>query len=422
MTSIVVFLVMFSIIVIIHELGHFYFAKRAGIVVREFAVGMGPKLWRKQGKDSVMYTLRMLPLGGYVRMAGFEEEDGTLEPGMEVGLVFNEQQEIVTINTSSNLTTEELPVRLDKIDLTKGLTLNAIPTGQQEVVTYRVSPTATIIESDETLMKVAPFEATYLGVAPWHKFLTNVAGPVNNFLLSIAIFTVLGFVQTGIPDTSSVIGSVVEQGAAAQAGLMANDRVTAVNGTTITTWQELAHLIQQSPNETLQLTIERNQVAQNITVNVTAVQDEQSKETVGQIGIMRHEKTDVWSRLTYGVTQTWEVIIGVFGAIIGMITSGFNIKAFGGPVALAQATGQVVQYGWVTTLFFMGMISANLGAFNLLPIPGLDGGKILLNAVEAVRGKPLSPDKEAIVNLIGILALIVLMIAVTWNDISRLFQ
>src|SRR5699024_470715 len=122
-----------------------------------------------------------------------------------------------------------------------------------------------------------------------------------------------------------------------------------------------------------------------------------------------------------GVTANWVIITGVLGVIGIMITSGLNINNFGGPVAMAQMTDQVVSLGLPVIVNFLAMLSANLGVFNLLPIPALDGGKIVLNAIEAVRGKPLSESKEGIITIIGVLIMVVLMVAVTWNDINRAF-
>ena len=126
-------------------------------------------------------------------------------------------------------------------------------------------------------------------------------------------------------------------------------------------------------------------------------------------------------KLLYGFITTWGVITGVFEVLASMLMNGFNLNNFGGPVAMAQMTSQVVSFGWLTILNFMAYISANLGVFNLLPIPALDGGKIVLNLIELVRGKPLSQSKEGIITLIGAILLIILMVAVTWNDIQRAF-
>lgn len=419
MTTLLVFLVIFSIIVVIHEFGHYFFAKRAGILVREFALGMGPKLFSKQGKDGTTYTVRLLPLGGYVRLAGLYEED-EIQAGMEVGLEINDNDQISLINLSDNFSVDEMPVRVDNVDLIDEMIIEAVPVGQTDIVKYSVAKKANIIEADGTKLPVAPREMRYESASVWNKMITNFAGPMNNFILSIIAFTIVAF-MIGIPNTDSVIGEVVDGSVAQEAGLVDGDRVTEVDGQSVSEWSELVLLIQERPNEELQMTVERENETVDTVVNVQAVTDEQSGNEIGQIGIIADREFSFGSSITYGVTATWGIITGVLGVIGSMITSGFNINNFGGPVAMAQMTDQVVSLGLPVIVNFLAMLSANLGVFNLLPIPALDGGKIVLNAIEAVRGKPLSESKEGIITIIGVLIMVVLMVAVTWNDINRAF-
>ncbi|HBY88860.1 MAG: RIP metalloprotease RseP [Ruoffia tabacinasalis] len=419
MTTLLVFLVIFSIIVVIHEFGHYFFAKRAGILVREFALGMGPKLFSKQGKDGTTYTVRLLPLGGYVRLAGLYEED-EIQAGMEVGLEINDNDQVSLINLSDNFSVDEMPVRVDNVDLIDEMIIEAVPVGQTDIVKYSVAKKANIIEADGTKLPVAPREMRYESASVWNKMITNFAGPMNNFILSIIAFTIVAF-MIGIPNTDSVIGEVVDGSVAQEAGLVDGDRVTEVDGQSVSEWSDLVLLIQERPNEELQMTVERENETVDTVVNVQAVTDEQSGNEIGQIGIIADREFSFGSSITYGVTATWGIITGVLGVIGSMITSGFNINNFGGPVAMAQMTDQVVSLGLPVIVNFLAMLSANLGVFNLLPIPALDGGKIVLNAIEAIRGKPLSESKEGIITIIGVLIMVVLMVAVTWNDINRAF-
>lgn len=419
MTTLLVFLVIFSIIVVIHEFGHYFFAKRAGILVREFALGMGPKLFSKQGKDGTTYTVRLLPLGGYVRLAGLYEED-EIQAGMEVGLEINDNDQVSLINLSDNFSVDEMPVRVDNVDLIDEMFIEAVPVGQTDIVRYSVAKKANIIEADGTKLPVAPREMRYESASVWNKMITNFAGPMNNFILSIIAFTIVAL-MIGIPNTDSVIGEVVDGSVAQEAGLVNGDRVTEVDGQSVSEWSDLVLLIQERPNEELQMTVERENKTVDTVVNVQAVTDEQSGNEIGQIGIIADREFSFGSSITYGVTATWGIITGVLGVIGSMITSGFNINNFGGPVMMAQATNQVVSLGLPVIINFLATLSANIGVFNLLPIPALDGGKIVLNAIEAVRGKPLSESKEGIITIIGVLIMVVLMVAVTWNDINRAF-
>lgn len=418
--TIIVFLIIFSIIVVIHEFGHYYFAKRAGILVREFAIGMGPKLFAKQGKDGTTYTLRMLPLGGYVRLAGLNEEEA-IQPGMQVGLQLDANDQVTVINTTERAETDELPVQIDQLDLSREMFIQAIPVGQLEPVRYQVSKTAQIIEADGTRVQVAPLETRYESANVWQKIMTNIAGPMNNFILSIITFAIVGLLMPAVPNNTSEIGAVIENNPADQAGMLAGDRIIEIDGEAVSTWTDVLESIQALPGETVPVIVDREGEEITLTIEVASAQVGEDGETIGLIGIYAAQKTGILDRALYGFTATWGVITSVLGVIAGMFTNGFDINMFGGPVAMAEATSEVVNQGYTTILYFMAFLSTNLGIVNLLPIPALDGGKIVLNLIEAVRGKPLSQEKEGIITIIGVIFLFVLMIAVTWNDISRVF-
>ena len=418
--TIIVFLIIFSIIVVIHEFGHYYFAKRAGILVREFAIGMGPKLFAKQGKDGTTYTLRMLPLGGYVRLAGLNEEEA-IQPGMQVGLQLDATDQVTVINTTDRSEIDELPVQIDQLDLSREMFIQAIPVGQLEPVRYQVSKTAQIIEADGTRVQVAPLETRYESANVWQKIMTNIAGPMNNFILSIITFAIVGLLMPAVPNNTSEIGAVIENNPADQAGMLAGDRIIEIDGEAVSTWTDVLESIQALPGETVPVIVDREGEEIILTIEVASAQVGEEGETIGLIGIYAAQKTGILDRALYGFTATWGVITSVLGVIAGMFTNGFDINMFGGPVAMAEATSEVVNQGYTTILYFMAFLSTNLGIVNLLPIPALDGGKIVLNLIEAVRGKPLSQEKEGIITIIGVIFLFVLMIAVTWNDISRVF-
>ena len=166
--------------------------------------------------------------------------------------------------------------------------------------------------------------------------------------------------------------------------------------------------------------IERNGNQQTIVVTPKAY-DLSNGSKVGVLGIESAKKTDVLSKILYGFTQTWFVISSVFLTIASFFTKGFSINQLGGPVAMFSLTSQVAQSGFISILNFLGLISANLGMMNLLPIPALDGGKLVLNIIEGIRKKPLKEEYESYITIAGAVFLIILMILVTWNDISKLF-
>lgn len=424
MKTIVIFLLIFSLIVVFHEFGHYYMAKKAGILVREFALGMGPKLFSQQGQDGTTYTLRMLPLGGYVRLAGLNDEDD-LQPGMQVGLTLDSENLVKTINLQENLSPEEIPVRIDYSDLASEMVLEAIPLGQETAKSFPVSKKAFMIEQDGTRIPVAPIESRYESATVWDKIKTNFAGPFNNFILSIVIFTFIGFL-IGYKQTDQWnIAKIVEDSPAAQAGLQAGDIIIEVDQVPVDNWDQLVAMTEKSPGQTLNLKVDRQGQVIDSQMTLATVKDEATGQEVGQMGIYQGfvmEKMTLLDKLTYGFIQTYTVIAMVFTAILSWFTKGFSLNDLGGPVAMAQTTHEVVSYGFVPILAYMAMLSANLGFMNLLPIPALDGGKILLNLIEAVRGKPLSQEKEGIITLIGVGLLLILMVLVTWNDIMRLFS
>ncbi|MCR8968789.1 RIP metalloprotease RseP [Facklamia sp. 7083-14-GEN3] len=413
--TILVFLIIFSIIVIIHEFGHLYWAKRAGILVREFSLGMGPKIFSKQAKDGTTYTIRALPMGGYVRLAGLNEE-AEVQPGQSLGLSFNEQNDVIKINLSETSDINELPVRLDKADLVNEMTLDVYEQGEEVLKTYHVHPQAEIIEKDGTIIRVAPLATRYESVPVWNKILTNFGGPLNNFILSIVAFAIVGLLLPGIPTNTNQIGQVVEGSPAAGAGLQAGDRITKVNTQATKDWQGLVDLIAKYPNETVQLEIQRqDQVIEK------ELQLEENELGYGSLGITIGQSTSIKDRLAFGFTATYRTFIMVLSALATLFSRGFDLNMLGGPVAMAQATSTVANEGLIDIIAFLASLSTNLGIVNLLPIPALDGGKIVLNLVELVRGKPLSQEKEGIVTMVGVVLVLILMIAVTWNDIMRAF-
>jgi len=420
MKTLITFLIVFSVVVVIHEFGHFYFAKRAGILVREFSIGMGPKLFSHQAKDGTTYTIRAIPMGGYVRMAGYEEED-ELKAGMPVSLEVDENNEVTKINTSQKVQLENaVPIEVTSYDLTDELKITGFINGnEQNVGTYPVSHEAMIIEEDGTQLRIAPRDVQFQSAKLWQRMLTNFAGPMNNFLLTIVLFIVIVFLQGGVPnEDSTVLGEVVPDGAAASAGLQSGDEIVSIDQEDTNSWPELQQVVQQHPDEELTLEVQRGD--QTLEVEVTPEGVENQDQEVGQLGVQASLKTGFWDKLIGGVEQSWDTLVQILVALKTLVTN-FSLDQLGGPVAIFELSNQAAQQGVITSLLLTAMISVNLGIVNLLPIPGLDGGKLLLNIVEAVRGKPISEEKEGLITLVGFGLLMLLMVLVTWNDIQRFF-
>lgn len=421
MQAIIAFILVFSIIVIFHEFGHYYFAKRAGILVREFSIGMGPKIYHYEG-DETTYTLRLLPIGGYVRMAGMEEEmSDSLHPGMQITILTDADDHVHTLSLEEEEQNfEGLPFEVTAADLEVGMYIEGVPFGANESRRYLVNKDAKIIEPDGTQVKVAPIERQFQSASIFNRILTNFAGPLNNFILAIVAFILLGFLQGGVGTNDTVIGEVIADSPAAQSGLQAGDKVISVDGTTIDTFEEMGAILTTHPDESVEMTIERDSQEQTLEVTPKGVEQTDGSK-IGQIGVMDTKTKNPLKIIAYGFSRTWDMIAMIFSVLISMFKNGFNIDNFGGPVYMYQATSEVVRFGLTGIISWIGALSINLGIVNLLPIPALDGGKLLLNIVELVRGKPLSSKVEGYINLVGVALVLLLMIAVTWNDIMRFF-
>lgn len=421
MQAIIAFLFVFSVIVIIHEFGHYYFAKKAGILVREFAIGMGPKIFQVR-KGETVYTLRLLPIGGYVRMAGHDEDEQEIKPGMMITIELDKENIVQKLNFDEHLIIENsVPFQIEEADLHRSMTLSGYFVNSEEKVNLTVSKQATIIESDGTEVVVAPIERQFNSASLWNRIKTNAAGPMNNFILSIIIFIIVGFMQGGVPSNDPVIGQVSDQSAAHEAGLQTSDKIISIDRVDIHSWDEMTSIVRSSADKTLSMTIQRNGDTKNVSITPKSVEG-QNGSKIGQLGVTRTLDNSILSILGYGFTQTITVVVMVLSALGSIFTKGFNLNQLGGPVAIYSLTSQVAKNGLIDLLSFMGMISANLGVMNLLPIPALDGGKLVLNFIEGIRKKPLDPEKEGYLTIAGAIFLFALMLLVTWNDIMKLFN
>ncbi|SBO17911.1 RIP metalloprotease RseP [Carnobacterium divergens] len=421
-TTIITFIIVFSILVVVHEFGHYYFAKKSGILVREFAIGFGPKIFSYR-KNGTTYTLRILPIGGYVRMAGFGEEETEIKPGMPVGLVINSDNLVTTINTSKKTQLlNAVPMEVVALDLEKELFIEGYLAGNEdELIRYSVLREATVIEEDGTEVQIAPIDVQFQSASLPKRMMTNFAGPMNNFILAIIAFTIMAFMQGGVVSHENQLGEIMPNSVAAKAGLKEGDKVLEVAGKKTTTWVEIAQEIQKHPAKKINLKVETTKGETKVISLTPEKQDTGDGKKVGMIGIKAAMDTSFIAKISYGFTQTWFVIVQILTILRSMFTKGFSINMFSGPVGIYATTQQVVQTGFYGVFNWLAFLSVNLGIVNLLPIPALDGGKLLLNIIEGIRRKPLDPEKEGIITMVGFGLLMLLMVLVTWNDIQRYF-
>lgn len=418
MQTILAFILVFGLIVFFHELGHFIFAKRAGILVREFAIGMGPKLFGMT-KGETLYTIRLLPLGGYVRMAGADFDQIEIQPGYRVGLILNNDQKVEKIYLNQRVQNPNvLFLEVERADLNKGLWIEGYDE-EERLVRYDVARKAIIVEKGEETL-IAPYDRTFDAKSLFHRTMTIFAGPLFNFILALIIFILIGIFQ-GVPTNEPIVTTVLDDSPAAQAGMKDGDYVKAVDGQPIEKWAELSQFIQENGGKKITLTVERGDETLELVMVPNKVKV--NGQEVGQIGIMYSsplEKNPIKS-VVYGVQETWNFTITVISALVQMITGHFSIDDLAGPVGIYQVTGEAAEKGFNNVMYLTALLSINLGIMNLLPLPALDGGRLMFFGLEALRGKPIDRQKEGMVHLVGIVLLMILMIAVTWNDIQRLF-
>ena len=417
MLGILTFILVFGIIVVVHEFGHFYFAKKSGILVREFAIGMGPKIFAHIGKDGTAYTIRILPLGGYVRMAGWGDDTTEIKTGTPVSLTLADDGKVKRINLSGKkLDQTALPMQVTQFDFEDKLFIKGLVLEEEK--TFAVNHDATVVESDGTEVRIAPLDVQYQNATIWGKLITNFAGPMNNFILGVVVFWILIFMQGGVRDVDTNQFHVMPQGALAKVGVPETAQITKIGSHEISNWESLIQAVESETKDktapTLDVTISEKGSDKQVTVT--------PEESQGRylLGVQPGIKSDFVSMFVGGFTTAADSALRILSALKNLIFQP-DLNKLGGPVAIFKASSDAAKNGIENVLYFLAIISINIGIFNLIPIPALDGGKIVLNILEAIRRKPLKQEIETYVTLAGVVIMVVLMIAVTWNDIMRLF-
>jgi len=417
MLGILTFILVFGIIVVVHEFGHFYFAKKSGILVREFAIGMGPKIFAHIGKDGTTYTIRILPLGGYVRMAGWGDDTTEIKTGTPVSLSLTDDGKVKRINLSGKkLDQTALPMQVTQFDFEDKLFIKGLVLEEEK--TFAVDHDATVVEADGTEVRIAPLDVQYQNATIWGKLITNFAGPMNNFILGVVVFWILIFMQGGVRDVDTNQFHIMPQGALAKVGVPETAQITKIGSHEISNWESLIQAVEAETKDktapTLDVTISEKGSDKQVTVT--------PEESQGRylLGVKPGIKSDFLSMFVGGFTTAADSALRILSALKNLIFQP-DLNKLGGPVAIFKASSDAAKNGIENVLYFLAVISINIGIFNLIPIPVLDGGKIVLNILEAIRRKPLKQEIETYVTLAGVVIMVVLMIAVTWNDIMRLF-
>lgn len=416
--TVIAFIIIFGALVFFHELGHLIFAKRAGILCREFAIGFGPKVFSFKRNETV-YTIRLLPLGGFVRMAGEDPEMIEVKPGYNIGLLFNSAGKVnkIIINNKDKYPDARI-IEVESADIEHKMVLTGYEVDNDEVIQhFEVSDEAYfVVDQQET--QIAPYNRQFASKTLGQRTLAIAAGPFMNFVLAFFVFIIIGLLQ-GTPINEPILGKLTEDGAAIQSGLMEGDLVRQIEGQEVHTWEDIVEIIRANPETELEFTVERNATTQEIAV--TPKSQQVAEETIGIIGVYGPVEKSVVASIKSGFTETYmwtkEIILGLGKLITGQ----FSIDMLSGPVGIYVSTDTVAQSGVYYLMRWAAILSINLGIVNLLPIPALDGGRLMFFAIEAVRGKPIDRHKEGMVHFIGFALLMLLMLVVTWNDIQKFF-
>lgn len=374
-------LIVFGLVVFVHELGHFIAAKLTGVYAPRFSIGFGPSLLKKRIGETE-YVLAALPLGGYVRMASREDEaTAFLEGGSE--------------NSATRVT-----------DPKDALDPNAmIPFGPKPI------PESRWFESKPLVARL----------------FIMLAGVTMNALLAYAIYVGL-LLHSGIPTPLPIVAVVNPGKPAATAGIQAGDSIATLNGHPLERWETLLDTITASAGRPLDLGLVRRGQSVHVTVTpaTESVPDPNTgvKRPVGRIGMMAKEGfTPISVGTAFG--QAWRLTIDngsrIFAAL-GALAHGVGVSDLGGPIAIAQVSVQAARGGFETLLLLVALISINVAVFNLLPIPILDGGQILLNIAETIKGSAFSSQTRERILRGGLLIIGLLFVTVMFNDISRNMQ
>lgn len=340
--SVVITLIIIAVLILAHEWGHFIVARKIGIPVHEFSLGFGYKLWSTV-KNGVQYSLRLIPLGGFVRMAG-EEPDDQEQPG--------------------------------------------------------------------GFSKRTPLE----------KSAVSFAGPFMNFFLAFLIFIVCyAFIGIPVSTDQPVIGKVMAGKPAARAGLQAGDRIISVNGQHLTNWGQLDSFTGADQPQILQFEIERQGKRLSFSIKPEKL-DLSGKMGIGVVNSFTYHRYGIFESVKIGLQQTYQWTVMLLSSLGIIVRGGASMSDLAGPVGITRMVGEFAQVGLVSLLNFTAFLSINLGIMNLLPIPALDGSKIIFALVEKIRRRPLDPEREGLINWLGFIFLMLLMVVITYNDIVKIFK
>lgn len=446
--SVLAFVVAIGVLVTVHEFGHFWVARRLGMKVLRFSVGFGKPILSRRGKDGTEYVVAALPLGGYVKL--LDEREGEV-PEDQRHLAFNRQPNwarsavliagpafnfifalvaywLIFVVGYASIAPVVGEIRPDSAAAAAGFQPREriVAVGGSEVQTW-----------DEAVMQLVSE-----GVGGQRVAVTveTVDGAVHQRVLDFGlapnlteggnVLAALGL-SPWMPRLKPVIDDVADASAAAAAGLRPGDRIRAIDGEPIDSWQALVERIQARPGETVTLTVERD--GRERRVQATLGSRAGADGPVGLLGVTPRVPAGLYDpvrqEVRYGplaavgeaAASTWEATALTLNMLWKIVLGEASVKNLSGPINIAQYAGESASMGLTPFLRFLALVSISLGVLNLLPVPVLDGGHLLYNAIEAVRGRPLSEAAQGVGQQIGLALLVMLMGLVFYNDLLRVF-
>lgn len=447
MTSLLAFILAIGVLVTIHELGHFWVARAVGVKVLRFSVGFGRPLWKRVGQDGTEYVIAMLPLGGYVKMLG----EGSDEPIPEeeryrsfdlqplaaraaivvAGPLFNFIFAIFAFGAVQMVGVSGMKPIVGQITAASVAENAGLKQGD-EVTLVNGHPVQIWQQALEKMLgAVVVGDTLQLEVV-------NASGVVQQRLLEnpfgadipegMALLDKLGFAVER-PAVPPRIGEVVADGAAAAAGLEPGDLVLTVAEEPLESWAAWVEWVRESPEQTLQLTIDRDGVI--FPMQLTPARVEANGKTIGRIGaaVDLTEFRETYYRtvqygpvdaLIRGAEKSWNMSTMTLQVMGRMVVGATSTDGLSGPISIARYAGSSMESGLTTFLSFLGLVSVSLGVLNLLPIPMLDGGHLFYYLIESIKGSPPSEGAMMVGQRIGIVFLVGLMSLALYNDLLRL--
>ncbi|MBA4070470.1 MAG: RIP metalloprotease RseP [Gemmatimonas sp.] len=386
-----------GIVIFVHELGHFLAAKWTGVYAPRFSLGFGPALWKRR-RGETEYVLAAFPLGGYVRMASREDETmAAIEGGKPEGLA-----------------SEQVRAAAGAV----GGPIGSNPTDWDENAMVPFGP------------KPVPPERWFESKPLWARLVIMLAGVTMNVVLTLTVSTGV-FAYYGRSYVPAVVDSLVADMPAQRAGLLPGDSIASINGKEIRAWSDLLATVSGSAGKEVALGIVRGGSPLTLTMTPVAQQGMEAATgkavTVGRVGAyptnrVERDRLSLASASVAGWQATWAMGRAVVGVVGGLFRGEISVKNLGGPVMIARTSVDAAKTGMESLWALIAFLSINLAILNLLPIPILDGGQILMVLAEAAKGSPFSVRTRENVMRVGLAAIVALFAVVMFNDLVALFR